>query len=46
MIANHLVVSYKGWPNYDLVSYNIASGIVVAINDCKLHMGEIDLKKI
>jgi hypothetical protein len=46
VVANHLILTYKGWPNYDMLSYNVATGMVIAINDCKQHMGEIDLRKI
>ena len=46
LIEDHLVLRYKGQPNFDVLSYNKATSNVIAMNDCKHSMEDIDLRRI
>ena len=43
---DHLIIKYKGRPNFDIISYNKLTSNIVAMNDCKYSMEDIDLRRI
>ena len=46
MQEDHLIIKYKGRPNFDVISYNKSTSNVVVMNDCKHSMEDIDLRRI
>ena len=45
-VEGHLVVKWEGKVNCDVASFNLRSGNVVVMNDCKYSMEEVDLARI
>ena len=43
---DHLILKYKGRPNFDILCYNKLTSNVIAMNDCKYSMEDIDLRRV
>ena len=35
---DHMIIKYRGRPNFDIIAYNKLTGNIVAMNDCKYSM--------